>query len=68
MLALWKEWGIDKILRDCYENGVVLCGMSAGAICWFDYGITDSNPEEYTVIDALGFVRGLASAHFNGSD
>lgn len=68
MLAIWKEWGIDKILRECYESGVVLCGMSAGAICWFDYGITDSNPEEYTVIDALGFVCGLASAHFTGSD
>ncbi|HCH0960556.1 TPA: peptidase E [Vibrio parahaemolyticus] len=68
MLAIWREWGIDTILKECYENGVVLCGMSAGAICWFDLGITDSNPEEYTVIDGLGFVRGLASAHFNGSD
>ncbi|HIF5642165.1 TPA: Type 1 glutamine amidotransferase-like domain-containing protein [Vibrio parahaemolyticus] len=68
MLAIWKAWGIDKILRDCYESGVVLCGMSAGAICWFDHGITDSDPEEYTVIDGLGFLGGLASAHFNGGD
>ena len=68
MLAIWREWGIDKILRECYENGAVLCGMSAGAICWFEHGITDSNPEEYTVIDGLGFLCGLASAHFTGSD
>ncbi|WBA16299.1 Type 1 glutamine amidotransferase-like domain-containing protein [Salinivibrio proteolyticus] len=68
MLAVWKAWGIDKLLQDCYESGIILCGMSAGAICWFDYGITDSDPEKYSVIEGLSFVQGLASAHYPGSD
>ncbi|EPI4958311.1 TPA: Type 1 glutamine amidotransferase-like domain-containing protein [Vibrio parahaemolyticus] len=68
MLALWREWGIDIILRECYERGIILCGMSAGAICWFEYGITDSDPNEYSVINGLGFVKGLAAAHFSCTD
>ncbi|OOE43333.1 peptidase E [Salinivibrio kushneri] len=68
MFAVWKAWGIDRILHNCYESGIILCGMSAGAICWFDYGITDSDPEKYSVIEGLGFLQGLASAHFTESD
>ncbi len=36
MLAIWREWGIDRILKQCYEQGIIICGMSAGAICWFE--------------------------------
>ncbi|WP_409933351.1 Type 1 glutamine amidotransferase-like domain-containing protein [Vibrio jasicida] len=68
MLALWKEWGIDDILKECYNRGIILCGMSAGAICWFDYGITDSDPEAYSIIKGIGLLRGLASAHFIEND
>ena len=42
MLAVWKEWGLDKILKKAYKEGVVMSGVSAGAICWFQNGITDS--------------------------
>lgn len=42
--------------------------MSAGAICWFEYGITDSNPEAYSVIAGLGLLPGLAAAHFADDD
>ena len=42
MLAVWKEWGLDKILFDAYNNEVIMPGVSAGAICWFKKGITDS--------------------------
>src|SRR5690606_24677021 len=38
MLVLWREWGVDKFLRKAYENGVLLCGISAGSICWFEEG------------------------------
>ena len=42
MLAVWKEWKLDKLLMKAYNRGVVLSGVSAGAICWFDKGVTDS--------------------------
>lgn len=44
MLALWREWGMDEVLREAYERGIILCGSSAGGICWFEQGITDSGP------------------------
>lgn len=52
MLALWREWGIDLILREAYDKGIVLSGLSAGMLCWFEWGITDS-------VKPLGFVKGL---------
>jgi dipeptidase E len=42
MLTLWREWGMDTILLEAYKRGIVLAGVSAGAICWFEQGITDS--------------------------
>lgn len=52
MLALWREWGVDEILKQAYERGVILSGLSAGMLCWFQWGITDS-------VKPLGFVQGL---------
>ena len=65
MLAVWKEWGLDLILKDAYENGVVMSGVSAGAICWFDQGITDSWSEDLKVMDCLGFVEGACCPHYD---
>ena len=65
MLAVWKEWNLHKVLHDAYEQGIVLSGVSAGAICWFDKGITDSFAEELTIIDCLGMVNGIACPHFD---
>ena len=65
MLAVWKEWDLHKILRNAYEKGIVLSGVSAGAICWFDKGITDSYAEELSIIDCLGIVEGIACPHFD---
>lgn len=42
MLALWREWGLDAILRKAWLQGVVLAGISAGANCWFEWCSTDS--------------------------
>ena len=42
MLAVWREWKLDKLLLKAYNRGAILCGVSAGAICWFDKGVTDS--------------------------
>ena len=66
MLVLWKEWGLDRFLRAAWEQGVVLCGISAGAICWFEQGQTDSNPGTLSRLDCLGFLPGSCSPHFDG--
>lgn len=66
MLALWREWGLDKILRKAYEQGIVLAGISAGAICWFEQGLTDSIPGPYTALTCLGFLPGSCSPHYDG--
>ena len=65
MLALWREWGVDAILREAWERGVVLAGSSAGAICWFEQGITDSIPGQLTPLTCLGFLRGSDCPHFD---
>jgi dipeptidase E len=66
MLALWREWDLDKILRKAYERGVILAGISAGAICWFEQGLTDSIPGDYTALKCLGFLPGSCSPHYDG--
>ncbi|HEV3026312.1 MAG TPA: peptidase E [Planctomycetota bacterium] len=65
MLAIWKEQGIDKILRKAWEKGIVLGGESAGAICWFRQGCTDSRPGKLTALDGLGWLPGSACPHFS---
>ena len=65
MLAVWKEWNLHKILINAYEKGIVMSGVSAGAICWFDKGITDSYADKLEIIDCLGIVKGIACPHFD---
>ena len=65
MLAVWKEWNLHNILQIAYENGIVMSGVSAGAICWFEKGITDSFARELNIIDCLGIVDGIACPHFD---
>ena len=45
MLAVWRAHGVDRILRECWESGVVLCGLSAGSLCWFSEGVTSFHGE-----------------------
>ena len=63
MLAVWKEWNLHKILLNAYEKGIIMSGVSAGAICWFEKGITDSYAKELAIIDCLGIVEGIACPH-----
>ena len=65
MLAVWKEWNLHEILLNAYEKGIVMSGVSAGAICWFEKGITDSYAEKLAIIDCLGIVDGTACPHFD---
>ncbi len=66
MLALWREWGLDRILRAAWRRGVVLGGISAGSICWFEEGLTDSIPGRLTALPCLGFLPGSNCPHYDG--
>jgi len=66
-LAIWRVHGFDEILREAWEAGIVLTGWSAGMICWFDAGVTDSfGPQLEGVRDGLGFLPGSACPHYDG--
>ena len=65
MLAVWKEWGLDKILKKAYLNGTVMSGVSAGAICWFQNGITDSWASNLKMMSCLNFVKGTCCPHYD---
>jgi peptidase E len=66
MLALWREWGLDRILTRACESGTVLAGVSAGANCWFDCCTTDSLPGEISVLPCLGLLKGSFTPHYDG--
>ena len=65
MLAVWKEWGLDKILFEAYKNKIIMSGVSAGAICWFKKGITDSWKDSQATLDCLNFVDGVCCPHYD---
>ena len=65
MLAVWKEWGLGSILKRSYENGLILSGVSAGAICWFTRGITDSWQSDLALLDCLDIVPGVCCPHYD---
>jgi dipeptidase E len=63
--AIWKAHGIDAILKTAWDRGIVLGGASAGSLCWFEHGTTDSRPKELTRVDCLGFLQGSHSPHYD---
>lgn len=65
-LAVWRDWGLDAVLKEALEAGVVLSGMSAGAMCWFQQGLTDSfwGPE-YRPLKCLAFLAGGCAVHYS---
>jgi peptidase E len=63
--VIWKALGIDEVLRDAWDRGIVLGGASAGGLCWFEEGTTDSRPKELTTVQCLGFLKGSHSAHYD---
>ncbi len=67
MLAVWRLHRFDKALRSAWNAGVVMAGISAGAICWFEDGVTDSFGMPFRALnDGLGFVRGACCPHYDG--
>lgn len=63
--AIWKAQGIDLVLRQAWEKGIVLGGASAGSLCWFEEGTTDSRPKALSIVKALGFIKGSHSPHYD---
>jgi dipeptidase E len=66
LLAIWRAHGVDAALREAWEAGVVLCGMSAGSLCWFEAGITDSYGPLRALHDGLGLLPGSNCPHYDG--
>jgi dipeptidase E len=71
MMRLWRRLGVDKMLKEAWHKGKVLCGISAGSICWFDSGHSDSmsfyNPKKWKYINVkgLGFIKGIHCPHYD---
>ena len=67
MLAIWRVHGIDRALREAWERGAVVGGMSAGANCWFEDSVTDSyGPRLRALGGGLGFLAGSFCPHYDG--
>ena len=71
MMRLWRRLGVDRILKAAYRKGIVLCGISAGSICWFESGHSDSmsfyNPKKWNYINVrgIGLIKGIHCPHYN---
>jgi dipeptidase E len=61
MMTIWKAQGIDTVLRNAYKKGIILAGGSAGSLCWFNAGYSDSRPDRLTVVRGLSL---LAYSHY----
>ncbi len=69
MLAIWRLHGVDSILREAWHQGTVLCGWSAGALCWFESGSTDSFGRGLASMDnCLGFLPGSFCPHYDSEE
>ena len=65
LLAIWRAHELDAVLRRAWESGVVLCGISAGSMCWFEAGITKSHGPPRPAA-GLGFLPGSNCVHYDG--
>jgi len=69
MLAIWRLHGVEAALRSAYANGTILSGWSAGCLCWFEGGITDSfTPKLSALRDGLGILKGSACPHYDSQE
>ncbi len=72
MMRRWRRLGVDALLREAHDRGIVLAGRSAGMICWFKYGHSDSmsfyNPDRwsYVRVKGMGLIDAIGCPHYNG--
>ncbi len=67
-LAIWRTHGFDEVLREAWQQGILLTGWSAGMTCWFEHGVTDSFGPELAPMECLGFLPGSACPHYDGEE
>jgi dipeptidase E len=66
LLAVWRAQGLDRVLPEVLASGTILCGISAGALCWFERGITDSyGPDLKPLTNGLGLLPGAFCPHYD---
>jgi dipeptidase E len=70
MISVWKTYGVDSILKEAYEKGIVITGVSAGAMCWFTWcgaGVRDQTKKLINLlkVPGLGWIDGLCCPHYN---
>ena len=65
MLAVWSDWGMNNILKNAYNKGIIMSGVSAGSICWFSRGITDSWDKKLRILPCLDFIDGTCCPHYD---
>lgn len=70
MLMRWRALGVDKLMVNAWKQGTLMMGQSAGAICWFQFGLTDCwhldhNPDTSQIIHGLGLIPGVCNPHYN---
>lgn len=65
MIAIWQAQKIDLALKKAYDKGIVIAGGSAGSLCWFNAGTTDSRPKELTIVKGLGFLDFSHCPHYH---
>ena len=70
MMTLWRKLGVDILLEKALKKNIVLCGLSAGSICWFKYGNSDSrkftsNNNQLIKVSGLGFIEALHCPHYD---
>ncbi len=65
LLTLWRDWTLDRIMREAWEQGIVMTGTSAGSICWFEDGLTDSIPGTLAPLQCLGLLKGSNCPHYD---
>ena len=71
MMRRWRRLGVDRVLRSAHDKGIVLCGVSAGAICWFTHGHSDSmsfyssDSWSYIRVKGMGLIDAFACPHYD---
>jgi len=67
LVALWREWELDCFLKEAWERGTILCGLSAGSLCWFESGVSDfPGNGVLKPLNCLGFLQGSHCPHYDG--
>lgn len=68
LMTLWRDWELDLAIRHAYDSGTILAGISAGSLCWFEEGVTDSYGSGLEPIACLGLLRGSNCPHYDGEE